>query len=89
MSRTAFYALDPARLTEAQEELGDLFVQLHALTSEQPDGPVAKITQNDLLLALEAWSRLEDGERRGPHAAAVSRILAAIGDETNALRDDG
>ena len=85
MRRTVFYAVDPTRLTEEQQELGDLFVQLHALTSDQPDGAVAKLVSSDLLLALEAWSRLDDSERRGPHAAAVSRILAAIGDDTNAL----
>jgi hypothetical protein len=85
MSRTVFYAIDPARLTGEQEGLADLFVQLHALTSEQPDGPVAKIVATDLLLALEAWTRLDDAERRGPHAAAVTRILAAIGEDTNAL----
>ena len=38
MSRTVFYALDPARLSEEQQELADLFAQLHALTSDQPDG---------------------------------------------------
>jgi hypothetical protein len=83
VSRTAFYALDPTRLTDEQEELADLFAQLHALTSDQPDGPVVKIVATDLLLALEAWTRV-DG-RGDPHAAAVSRILAAIGEDTNAV----
>src|SRR5664279_4184794 len=85
VSRTVFYALDPTRLRDGQEELGDLFVQQNALTSDQPDGAVSKIVSTDLLLALDAWARLDDAERRGPHAAAVSRILAAIGEDTNAL----
>jgi hypothetical protein len=85
MSRTVFYALDPTRLTEGQQELADTFAQLHALTSEQPDGPVAKIVIADLMLALEAWNLVGEGERRGPHRAAVARILAAIGEESTGL----
>jgi hypothetical protein len=87
VSRTAFYSLDPSRLGEDQQELADLFAQLHALTSGESGGPVTKIAQNDLLLALEAWDLVGDAERRGPHAAAVSRILSALGEQTNALRD--
>ncbi|MDX6567526.1 MAG: hypothetical protein QOH15_104 [Gaiellales bacterium] len=85
MSRTVFYALDPTRLTDEDEELSNLFVQLHALTSDQPDGPVAKIVATDLLLALDAWSRIDGHGQGDPHEAAVLRILAAIGEDTNAL----
>ena len=85
MSRTVFYALDPTRLSGEQQELADLFAQLHALTSDQPDGPVAKIVATDILLALEAWTNAGGYERGDPHSAAVSRILAAIGEDSNAL----
>jgi hypothetical protein len=85
VSRTVFYALDPTRLSEQQQELADLFAQLHALTSDQPDGPVAKIVATDLLLALEAWTHSGVDRRGDPHSAAVSRILAAIGEDSNAL----
>jgi hypothetical protein len=85
VSRTVFYAVDPTRLGEEQQELADLFAQLHALTSDQPDGPVAKIVATDILLALEAWANTGVDGRGDPHYAAVRRILAAIGEDSNAL----
>jgi hypothetical protein len=77
VSRSVFYALDPARLPVEQMELADTFAELHALSGE-PEGLVVKIAVADLILALEAWQRLDEAQRDGPHAAAVSRIIAAI-----------
>jgi hypothetical protein len=77
VSRSSFYALDHARLPVEQQELADTFAELHALAGE-PEGPVVKIVVADLMLALEAWQRLDEGQRDGPHAAAIARIIAAI-----------
>jgi hypothetical protein len=37
------------------------------------------------LAPLEAWTNAGGHERGDPHSAAVSRILAAIGEDSNAL----
>ena len=79
MASTAFYALDQERLPKEEWDLADSFARLHALTSGDAGGGVARITVADLMLVLEAWNLLEDHEQHARHRAAVSRIRSVLG----------
>jgi hypothetical protein len=79
VASTAFYALDQERLPKEEWDLADSFARLHALTSDNPVGGVARITVADLLLALEGWNLVGEREQYARHRAAVARIRNALG----------
>ena len=79
MASTAFYALDQERLPKEEWDLADSFARLHALTSDEAVGGVARITVADLLLALEGWNLVGDHAQYARQRAAVARIRKALG----------